>query len=74
MFFLMFLSESVYKEILGKSFTELLEALASTVYLSMKYHSDSGEPVSIKFNLCGAHLILNATLKNSLECITTFKE
>lgn len=53
---------------------ETLDDVASTNHLKMKLYNDSGYPVLVKDDLCGARLIHEATLKNSLASAASIKE
>lgn len=56
-FFLIIPCESIYNDILGRSFLESLDEVASTVLLKMKYHNSLGELVVIAVDLHGARFI-----------------
>lgn len=61
--FLVVLCESVYNDILGRSFLEALDVVASTVHLKMKYHNNLGKSLVIAIDLRRAHLIYEAILR-----------
>lgn len=61
--------ESVYNDILGRSFAMGLDAMAFTVYLKMKYYNDSGGPAIITTDMRGDCLIHETILRNPIETI-----
>ncbi|CAI8616161.1 unnamed protein product [Vicia faba] len=65
--FFVVLCESIYNDILERSFLTMLDVVAFLVHLMMKFHNDAGQSILVKADMCGALLIYEATLKNSLE-------
>lgn len=71
--FLVIPYENVYNDILERSFLAILNALASLIYLKMKYHNNACKLVVILANLRGDDLIHEAILKNPLAVALTSK-
>lgn len=62
-----------YNDILGRSFMETIDIVASTVNLKMKYHNCLSESIVIEASFLGDHLIHETLLNNPLVTIVTFK-
>lgn len=59
--------ENAYNGILGRSFMETLDVMASKVHMKMKYYSNSGKLIVITDDLCGALLTHKTILKNPIN-------
>lgn len=64
--FLLVLCKSVSKGILGRSFLERLDAVASTFHMKITYHDEEGISITVGANLQEARRINIITRKNIL--------
>lgn len=66
--------ENVYNDILGRSCITTLDTEASKVHLKTKYHNYLSQPLFVKFDLHGAPLIHEATMKNFVASVVSPEE
>lgn len=73
MHFLVIPYESVYNDILGRSFLTKFDTVNSLIHLKMKYHNDSWKSVGISVGLPRARLIHKGILKNLIAIFITYE-
>lgn len=74
MHFLIVPSDSIYNNILWRSFLETLRDVASTYHMEMKYHNDSDKPIFVITDLYETLILHETLLENPLATFVVYEK